>query len=369
MATQLRYESPTGTQTLLLDDSGNLTIAGTFTAGAIAPSSLALTDGEALILGTGSDDTISHDGTDSLWTHTTGNLVIDNTLVTGKTIFRLGTDTTATAIEFRNNSDAACWTFLPGSASLGYLRGNDNSPLVLGTGNDDIISHDATNSKWTHATGDLTFDNTNTTGRTYMDLGTNTSATSWGVRGNGGSEWFQVDGAGTISQRDAAVLLQKGATTTPGRSIHVIGPDLTHGMKRVVFEATVTPAAVETALLTLPANSCVESTQMNVEADLTGGGTTVTAGIGITGDVDAYGTLFSGGVQADLLTKNAKGDFCGRIAANAGASLGVFSPAAVSIKLIAAATGGASAGDTALTVGSVKVRIVYTTMMSIADAP
>lgn len=368
MATQDRLQNAAGTQTYLLDDSGNLTIPGTMTAAAISPTILALADNIAFTLGTGIDDSVVHNGTSTTWTHTTGDWTLDNTSVTGKIIFRLGTDTTATELDFRNNSDATCWAFLPGSATIGYLRGNDNSPLVLGTGNDDVLGHDGANSKWTHATGDLTFDNTNVTGHTYMDLGTDTSVTSWGVRNNSGSQWLSVDGAGTITQLDAAVRLIKGATTTPGRTVSVHGPDLTHGMTRRVVEATVSPAAIETAILTLPANSAVISLQANIEAALTGGGTTASVSFGITGDVDAYGTMMSAGSQADLLTKNAKADFIGRVAAGAGASLGVFSPAAVSIKMIGAATGGAAAGDTALTVGSVKVRIVYDTMQSIADA-
>jgi hypothetical protein len=112
----------------------------------------------------------------------------------------------------------------------------------------------------------------------------------------------------------------------------------------------------------------VESVQANVESALTGGGTTATFSIGITGDVDLYGTATNAGVQADLLAKNSKCDSFGRRAANAGAGLGLFVAASQDVKLIGAATGGASAGDTALTVGSVKVRIVYKTLMSIVDA-
>ena len=177
-----------------------------------------------------------------------------------------------------------------------------------------------------------------------------------------------ITATGTVERSGTGYDLLTQAGTGTGTVIEVVGPDATHGLKRVVQQVTVSPAAVETALLTLPAKSYVESIQANIESALTGGGTTATVSFGITGDVDAYGTMMAAGSQADLLTKNAKADFVGHTASGAGASIGVFSPAAVSIKVIGAATGGATAGNTALTVGSVKCRITYYTLMSIVDA-
>ena len=180
---------------------------------------------------------------------------------------------------------------------------------------------------------------------------------------------FDVLSGSVLSVNDGATLLQAGATTGTGRLIQVQGPDTTHGVATYCYEATVSPSAVETSLFTVPAMSRIVSVQANVQSALTGGGTTVTFGVGITGDVDAYGTASNSGVQADLLTKNAKINAIGNVAAGAGASLGVWSAATVALKLIAAATGGTSAGNTALTVGSVKVRVTYQTLLPLADAP
>jgi hypothetical protein len=81
--------------------------------------------------------------------------------------------------------------------------------------------------------------------------------------------------------------------------------------------------------------------------------------------VDCYGTA---GAPTDALVKNTKLNYMNG-GPGPGALLGVFSKTAVGVKLIGAATGGATAGNTALSVGSVKVRVIYQTLMPIADAP
>lgn len=208
-----------------------------------------------------------------------------------------------------------------------------------------------------NVTGNLTG---NVTGNVTGDLTGNSAGTHTGaVVGSTGSF------SGTLTLSDGSLLQRPGAGTGTGDVIEVQGPDATHGWKLSIYEATVSPAAVETALLTVPANSCIDHVQANIESALTGGGTTVTASIGITGDVDAYGSF---GAPTDLLAKNSKLDWMGRVASGAGASLGVFSKSTVALKLIGAATGGDTAGDTALTVGSVKVRVTYRTLMSYVDA-
>ena len=80
--------------------------------------------------------------------------------------------------------------------SGGNLQLNDSIPLEIGTGADDSVIHNATDTIWTHATGDLIFDNTNVTGSTIMRLGTTTAATSFEVRDNSNNIHFSVDGAG-----------------------------------------------------------------------------------------------------------------------------------------------------------------------------
>lgn len=85
-----------------VDSSIGITNSGgefLFTAG-----NLQLNDSINLTLGTGDDLTLVHNGTNSVITSATGDLIFDNTLVTGSTIFDLGTDTSATDVLVRNNS-------------------------------------------------------------------------------------------------------------------------------------------------------------------------------------------------------------------------------------------------------------------------
>jgi hypothetical protein len=179
-------------------------------------------------------------------------------------------------------------------------------------------------------------------------------------------------GLGTTDSPTFTGLTTTGAHLSSGGGIgagsgvltRVDGPDSTHGMASLVWTNTVAPAAIETALFTVPANSVVDSVQATVQTALTGGGTTVTWSIGITGDVDSHGTA---GNPTDTLLINGKANWLGRITANAGASLGKFSGTTVDLKLIAAATGGATAGNTALTVGTVEVVVRYRTLISLAD--
>lgn len=358
MADGMVLKTVAGTAYFTLTDAGDLTVPGTITANAITPATVALPDSTAFTLGTGIDDSVAHDGTYTLWTHTAGDLVFDSTDVNDQIVFRTGTDTILTGVEIRNNSDVAYVQFNPVSASAGRIQLTDNTRIYFGDGQDIGILWDGANLKVSQSTVN--------------------SLIEWGVDGAGIDQKLYGDTAGAYILWDqsadawtrvgASVDLHTQATTGTGAVIDVVGPDLTHGVKTAVLEVTLTPAAVETALLTLPANSCVDWLQANIQAALTAGGTTTTVSFGITGDVDAYGTMMSAGAQADLLTQNGKADFIGRVASGAGASLGVFSPAAVSIKMIGAATGGASAGDTALSVGSVKVRIGYRTIMSMANA-
>ena len=300
---------------------------------------------------------------------TTGELLPAGSTVAGTDGVFYVVDSTGTPRAQGSIAVAQTWsaeqTFGAGAAFL------DDDAATWGTGDDLTIVHNGTNTLITSATGNLVIDNTSATGHTYFDLGTDTSATSWAVRNNSGTVLFEVDGAGTVTLPDGTLLQRKGAGTGTGDVIEVIGPDSTHGMKTVVYEATVTPAAVETTLFTLPAFSRIWCVQANCEATLIGGGTTVTWGIGVTGDVDTFGTVFSGGVQADSLLKNSKINAIGTPASppQPGTGIGQFFAAATAVKLIAGATGGTTAGNTALSVGSVKARIVYQTLMPLADAP
>lgn len=160
--------------------------------------------------------------------------------------------------------------------------------------------------------------------------------------------------ANDLQVLDSTVLSLLGATTGTGRVIQRIGATATEGLEMRVYEATVSPAAVETNLVNIPANSAIMSVQSNVETALTGGGTTVTYSIGTTGDPDKYGTPSS-----DLLTQNAKSNFI---------PAWTFLTSSEQMVLTGAATGGASDGDTALSVGSVRVRVVYLTLVNLDNA-
>jgi hypothetical protein len=463
----IAYKNESGTEVLSVDQDGNLVVTGTVSSTSATPDDfgaagikadviaestsgagvtvdglllkdgfVVATDAQGIKLGTGVDDTIGHDGTLTTWTHTTGDLVIDNTDTNDQIILRVGTDTTATGVEFRNNSDASVWKVEPTSATAGRLVGVDSSALIFGTGLDISIAWDGTDLVVSQAAPDsivkwgvdaaginhvfygdttlvtMTWDQTNdqllfadnaklaigsgagaagditfSWGGTRMNVNqlTANSAIWWGVDGDGIDQIFYGDtasatmtwdqsadsllftGASKLVMNDGSLLQQKGAGTGTGDVIHRIGATETEGMEVRVYEAVISPAAIETALFTVPADSVIDSVQANVATALTGGGTTVTFGFGITGDVDLYGTAFSAGAQADLLTQNAKVNAIGT-KTNAGAGIGVYNPAAVSLKLIGAATGGASAGDTALTVGTVRVVVRYRVLISLANA-
>ncbi len=93
-----------------------------------------LNDSIVLSLGTGDDLSLSHNGTNSLITSTTGDLIIDNTLVTGSTIFDLGTDTSATDFMIRNNTGTPLFTVT--GAGLATFSGNvDVTGISTFTGN------------------------------------------------------------------------------------------------------------------------------------------------------------------------------------------------------------------------------------------
>lgn len=78
-------------------------------------------DNQGVKLGTGVDDTISHNGTLTTWTHATGNLLIDNTAATGATLLDLGTDTNATKVAVRNNTGLELLSVSPTSATGGTV--------------------------------------------------------------------------------------------------------------------------------------------------------------------------------------------------------------------------------------------------------
>jgi hypothetical protein len=156
-------------------------------------------------------------------------------------------------------------------------------------------------------------------------------------------------------------LLVAAGVVAAGVTATIWGPSGTEGLKRVVMEETLSPSAVETPLSNVvPKGSVVRGVFANAQAALTGGGTTVTWSVGNAGDPDKYGTA-GFPTQADSLAKNSKSNWLPSsrdwLAANE------------TIVLTGTATGGAADGNTALTVGSVRIVVVYDTFAALADAP
>lgn len=184
-------------------------------------------------LGSSADDSIVHNGTDTIWTHATGDWIFDSTDVDDPIAFRLGTDTSATAFEIRNNSDAVMFVVEGDSA----VRCNDSVTFELGSDADSSVTHNGTNLVWTHTTGNFTIDNTNATGQTYLDLGTDTNATSVAFRNNSGASILTVFGDSTVFMGDS-VALELGASVDD--SIVHDGTDTiwTHTTGDLVFDNT-----------------------------------------------------------------------------------------------------------------------------------
>jgi hypothetical protein len=142
----------------------------------------------------------------------------------------------------------------------------------------------------------------------------------------------------------AAVLLGMGSTASTGAQIKVIDETISFAGNAALYKAMTTP---------IPANSVVLAAQANIQAALTGGGTTTKVGLGPNAtDPDKYG-------KTTVLTKNAKID-------TIPAAWAVLA-SQEAIDVCSCANDG-SAGNTALTVGSVRVRIVYLTLTSLANA-
>lgn len=165
--------------------------------------------------------------------------------------------------------------------------------------------------------------------------------------------------AGDFRNLTTVKTIRTPGVSATGVEADKVGSTTTGGMTQVVVEKTISPAAVETAVFTVPKGSAIRAVLANVESALTGGSTTVTWSIGTAGDPDKYGT--SGfPTQADALTKDSKSSF-------------IATPTLLTsdeaIVLTGAATGGAADGDTALTVGSVRIVIIYDTYEALANAP
>ena len=284
-------------------------------------------------LGAGSDITLTHNGTNTVLTSATGNLLIDNTNTTGSTQLQLGTDTNATDFQVLNNSGTTLfevdgsgtgtiagnllpstdnvyslgsasqrWKDLwvgPGTIHIGETTnhgkvsynttqdhlafdpdgdltheivftdeghvgigditpaaaltvgdgdlfqvdssGNvtlnaDSTALTLGVGSDFNITHNGTNTVATSITGNLLIDNTNTTGSTQVQLGTDTAATDFQVLNDTGTILFEVDGSGSVEAGSISIDTRTIADTGDQTSI-VFDDDQTEGVNMLTLSA------------------------------------------------------------------------------------------------------------------------------------
>lgn len=139
---------------------------------------------------------------------------------------------------------------------------------------------------------------------------------------------------------------------TDGEVVQRFGAATTEGFEVVVVDKTVTLGAVAgVAVFTVPAGAIIKAVQANVATAATAGGTSVKIGVGVNADPDAYG-------KTTVLTANAK--------INTLLAPSVLS-AEAAIEAFPCATDG-SAGDTAFTAGTLRVRIIYEQLASLADA-
>ena len=243
-------------------------------------------DNQSLTIGAGTDFSIVHNATNTIATSATGDFILDNTLATGSTVMRLGTDTAATDFQVQNNSEGALLIVtgagvITAAGSMAITTGalaftgtnidldptgtfdlamdaaqtvtvtladnlanslliqeganaylditttdasehmefgntttnpnfvflgsgdvdlnTDNQSLKIGAGADFSVLHNGTNTVATSTTGNLIFDNTNATGATIVQLGTDTDVTDFQVHNDTGNTLFEIGGLGSAT--------------------------------------------------------------------------------------------------------------------------------------------------------------------------
>ena len=142
----------------------------------------------------------------------------------------------------------------------------------------------------------------------------------------------------------AAVVLRFGDTVTEGLEVRVIDEVVSFA------DAALSKDLTED----IPSGAVVLSAQANVQTAITGGGTSVKVGIGTSGTKNKYGLLTS------LAKNTSKSDVIPDWAVLSGAE---------DVRVYSVASDGTTAGDTNLSVGSVRVRIAYLAPNSLDDAP
>lgn len=106
----IKFGTP-GTDVVMTADGTDMVVTGT--------GDVVIGDNVDLKVGTGKDLGLRHDGSHSYVESTTGNLIIDNQNATGFTKIDLGSDTTATGLQVRNNSGTVLFQINGAGAIVG----------------------------------------------------------------------------------------------------------------------------------------------------------------------------------------------------------------------------------------------------------
>jgi hypothetical protein len=186
-------ETPEVSTALTVDSAGNLVLPDGFTL----TGDLALGDNQSLKFGDADDILVSWNGTYLAVTQAAVNSAIKLGVSGAGIDLQLYGDTVGADLLWDQSADT--------------LKAGDNAKIVCGTGGDLEIYHNATNTLINSITGNLVIDNQSATGATYMDLGTDTSATAWAVRNNSGTSVIGATGASTSF---AVGLQQKSSSAT-----------------------------------------------------------------------------------------------------------------------------------------------------------
>lgn len=338
IAVTIDGSAATANRTITLPDGAVTLTTGTMvaTSGATFTGTVKLNDSVNLVLGTGNDLTVVHDGTNTSATSAVGDLIVDNTDVDDQIILRVGTDTTATGFEFRNNSDSPILNVKgDGSVSETAMASFDLSPSGIASLRGGGVS------TFGDDTGYLSFDGLGAvteTGITNFGLSPTGTLT---LQGGGASKYgddvatLDFDGAGAVGETamtsfaitpSGAITFTAGAASTWSSSAGGLsltsadsatwqlsgsaGGNLTLAIDSVnagAGEGRLTVSADEqidindgTLNLTLDGGSISETGLVN--ADLTGTGTMTVAGGGVSNYGDDVAKVRFDGAGAVSLT-------------------------------------------------------------------
>ena len=199
-ATDFQVQDSSGGPLFEVDGAGQGTLGGNLDV----VGGIDITTNVPLTVGTAAQLSFGFDGTNSSLTTSTGDILIENTSVTGSVVSKLGTDTAATDFQVQDSNGVGL--FSVNGSGQGTLGGNldvvggiditTNVPLTVGTAAQLSFGFDGTNSSLTTSTGDILIENTSVTGSVVSKLGTDTAATDFQVQDSNGVGLFSVNGSG-----------------------------------------------------------------------------------------------------------------------------------------------------------------------------